>query len=271
MEIDFRRHVAIFGTTGSGKSTTLRTLLAAAPAVLFDMKGELGAVPGVHGLRVAAYDLDLCDFLNASAAGGNLLHEVMTTRGVVPTIARLTAELDNVYASDAVRDALLRSIRARGACDWICEPSTSVEELLSGRHIVPASAGYAAQVKWLLATLLRLPECETLRLVLAFEEAHLLRRLDLATGAKMLRSKGVGCVFLSQHPRDLDPAVLGCCNTRIVHRLLAGTPGERAYLREFPGADTLATGEAIVNGERVRIVPKDWADFPTFTRSEYVR
>lgn len=269
--IDFRRHVAIFGTTGAGKSTTLRSLLADIPCVLFDMKEELGAVSGVHGLRVAAYDLDLCDFLSASAAGGNLLHEVLTTRGVIPSITALVRELENVYASDAVRDALLRSIRTKGACPWICEPSTSVEELLSGRHIVPASAGYAAQVRWLLSLLLRLPECETLRLVVAFEEAHLLRRLDLATGAKMLRSKGVGCVFLSQHPRDLDPAVLGCCNTRIVHRLLAGSPGERAYLREFPGADTLATGEALVNGERVKIIPREWGEMHTFTRPEFTR
>lgn len=269
--IDFRRHVAIFGTTGAGKSTTLRSLLADLPCVLFDMKGELGSVPGVHGLRVAAYDLDLADFLSASAAGGNLLHEVMSTRGVIATLSRLTAELDNVYASDAVRDALLRSIRSRGACPWITEPSTSVEELLSGRHIVPASSGYAAQVRWLLSRLVALPECESLRLVLAFEEAHLLRRLDLATGAKMLRSKGVGCVFLSQHPRDLDPAVLGCCNTRIVHRLLAGTPGERAYLREFPGADTLGVGEALVNGKRRHIVARDWGTVHTFTRSEFMR
>lgn len=263
-DIDFARHVAVFGTTGSGKSTTLRTLLAGVkvPAVVWDLKDELRNWPAVHwegGLRIAAYDLNMPKLLRASSSGANVLAELFRRHGVIATLADLRREIDQRYMPGGTRDRLIRAIDGIEPAEWIAEPTASLQEMLAHpiRHVVHVNRGYLAQADWLLSQCLALPESAELRMVIAFEEAHKLRELDLATAAKMLRSKGVGLIILSQHPRDIDPAVLGVCNTRIYHKLMGGTPTERGFLRESPPeVETLGIGECFVNGERTHIVAK---------------
>jgi DNA helicase HerA-like ATPase len=270
--IPWLTHTAIFGTTGSGKSTTLRSLLDV-PYVLFDMKGEASGWPAIQwreGLRIAAYDLDLAKYLDASPAGENVLADVLARRGVIATLEDLEREVKAVYAPTGTKEALLRSIRAKRSATWVAEPT--VGDLFPGSHVVAAGDGYAAQVDWLLRREIDGDE-SPLRGVIVFEEAHLLRELDLATAAKMLRSKGVGLVFVTQHPRDLDPSVLAVCNTRIYHRILPGTPGERAYLRELPrGVESLGVGECLINDEVVRIKAREApASLPWVQRQTYKR
>jgi DNA helicase HerA-like ATPase len=261
--IDFRQHVGIFGTTGSGKSTTLRTLLAGlkVPAVVWDLKQEFTSWPGVHwtdGLRVAAYDLDMPKYLGATAPGERFLSSIFRRRGIIPTLADLEREVDRSGGNEGIKAALLRAIAAKRPADWIAEPTADLGDILAGsaRHIIPAGKDYLHQADWLLGRLLALPEASQLRAVIVFEEAHLLRSLDLSTAVRMLRSKGIGVILISQHPRDLRVDVLGNLNTRVYHRLLPGTPSDRAYLKEIPaGVDLLGVGECIIGGDMVKIDP----------------
>src|SRR4030095_8907648 len=85
---------------------------------------------------------------------------------------------------------------------------------------------YASFLLWMLSELFeQLPEVGDLdkpKLVFFFDEAHLL--FDDATKAflesvertvRMIRSKGVGIYFVTQHPTDVPSSVLGQLGNRI--------------------------------------------------------
>jgi hypothetical protein len=122
---------------------------------------------------------------------------------------------------------------------------------------------------WLLADLFNdLPEVGDLdkpKLVFFFDEAHLLFKdasrdfVDsIVSTVRLIRSKGVGVVFVTQTPKDVPSDVLAQLGSRIQHQLRAHTPDDakalRATVSTYPtsGYDlkevltTLATGEAIV-------------------------
>jgi hypothetical protein len=123
---------------------------------------------------------------------------------------------------------------------------------------------------WLLAELFEaLPEVGDLdkpKLVFFFDEAHLL--FDEATDAflesvertvRMIRSKGVGVFFVTQHPTDVPSSVLAQLGNRIQHALRAFTPNDadalRKTVRTYPSSElydleqlltSLGIGEAAV-------------------------
>ena len=89
---------------------------------------------------------------------------------------------------------------------------------------------FSTVLMWLLAELFeQLPEVGDLdkpKLVFFFDEAHLL--FDDATDAfmesvertvRMIRSKGVGVFFVTQHPTDVPESVLAQLGNRIQHAL----------------------------------------------------
>lgn len=101
-------------------------------------------------------------------------------------------------------------------------------------------------------------------LAIMVDEAHLLfqdapaavtRRLEQIV--RLIRSKGVCLIFVTQSPADLPAAILGQLATRIQHGLRAGTPAQQAAARAaaetMPGTVTaldilgLAMGEAFVS------------------------
>lgn len=124
---------------------------------------------------------------------------------------------------------------------------------------------------WMLADLFQdLPEVgdqDKPKLVFIVEEAHL-----LFTGAtkvfleqvtqivRLIRSKGVGILFVTQSPKDIHPDVLAQLGSRVQHALRAHTPDDAKALRAaastYPvsGYDLeavltgMGTGEAVVTG-----------------------
>ncbi|MBD8585042.1 DUF853 family protein [Frigoribacterium sp. CFBP 8766] len=138
---------------------------------------------------------------------------------------------------------------------------------LPGVHDRPAL--FSTFLMWLLADLYNdLPEVGDLdrpKLVFFFDEAHLLFAgasdafLDQVTRTvRLIRSKGVGIVFVTQTPKDVPGDVLAQLGSRIQHQLRAFTPDDakalRATVSTYPTSDydlgavltSLGTGEAVV-------------------------
>ena len=138
---------------------------------------------------------------------------------------------------------------------------------------------FSTVLMWLLAELFeQLPEVGDLdkpKLVFFFDEAHLL--FDDATDAflesvertvRMIRSKGIGVFFVTQHPTDVPGTVLAQLGNRIQHALRAFTPNDadalRKTVRTYPTSElydleelltSLGIGEAAVTVLDERGVP----------------
>ncbi|WP_235843408.1 helicase HerA-like domain-containing protein, partial [Cellulomonas algicola] len=201
--------------------------------------------------------------------------------------------------SKATAGVILREIVAlqgQGADAFFGEPAFEVEDLLrtaaDGRGVVSAlelpgvqdrPALFSTFLMWLLAELFEvLPEVgdpEKPRLVFFFDEAHLLFAdasddflAQVVRTVRLIRSKGVGIVFVTQSPKDVPPDVLGQLGSRVQHALRAFTPDDakalRAAARTYPTStydlervlQDLATGEAVVTvlGERGAPTPVAW-------------
>ncbi len=188
--------------------------------------------------------------------------------------------------SKATVGVLLREmveLEQQGAEAFFGEPEFDLDDLIQterdGRGLVslldltdvqdrPALS--STFMMWMLARLyLELPEVGDLekpKLVFFFDEAHLL--FDGASKeflaqveqvVRLIRSKGVGVIFVTQSPKDVPADVLGQLGNRVQHALRAFTPDDekalRAAARTFPKTDhydveevltTLGTGEALV-------------------------
>ena len=122
---------------------------------------------------------------------------------------------------------------------------------------------------WLLAdlysTLPEVGDLERPRLVFFFDEAHLLFAdatkefiRQVVQTVRLIRSKGVGVVFVTQTPKDIPADVLAQISSRIQHGLRALTPDEQKHLKAsvqtFPNTSldlaevltNLGTGQAVV-------------------------
>ncbi|MGV8884543.1 MAG: helicase HerA-like domain-containing protein [Microbacteriaceae bacterium] len=142
---------------------------------------------------------------------------------------------------------------------------------------------FSTFLMWLLADLFNdLPEVGDIdkpKLVFFFDEAHLLFKNaskdfieSITQTVRLIRSKGVGIVFVTQTPRDVPNDVLAQIGSRVQHQLRAHTPDDAKALRStvstYPhsGYDlaevltSLATGEAIITvmNERGAPTPVAW-------------
>lgn len=201
--------------------------------------------------------------------------------------------------SAATAGVILRQIvalEAQGAEAFFGEPAFDVEDLLrtapDGRGVVSAlelpgvqdrPALFSTFLMWLLAELFEvLPEVgdpERPRLVFFFDEAHLLFAdaskaflAEVVRTVRLIRSKGVGVVFVTQSPKDVPADVLGQLGSRVQHALRAFTPDDaaalRAAARTYPASgydleqvlQQLGTGEAVVTvlGEKGAPTPVAW-------------
>jgi hypothetical protein len=117
----------------------------------------------------------------------------------------------------------------------------------------------------LFRTLPEVGDTEKPTLVFFFDEAHLLFRdaskdfLETITQTvRLIRSKGVGVVFVTQTPKDVPADVLAQLGSRVQHQLRAHTPNDakalKATVSTYPTStydlgevlQQLAIGEAIV-------------------------
>ena len=117
----------------------------------------------------------------------------------------------------------------------------------------------------LFATLPEVGDAPRPKLVFFFDEAHLLFadatkefERQVVQTVRLIRSKGVGVVFVTQTPKDIPSDVLAQLGSRIQHGLRASTPDDfkklKATVQTFPKTSLeldevltpLGTGEAVV-------------------------
>jgi uncharacterized protein len=189
------------------------------------------------------------------------------------------AELEGIGGlSKATVGVLLRSLvglETGGGNEFFGEPQLDIADLLrvapDGHGIIsclelPAvqdkPALFSTVLMWLVAELFeQLPEVGDLekpKLVFFLDEAHLL--FADATDAfvesvertvRLIRSKGVGVLFVTQQPTDLPEGVLAQLGSRIQHALRAFTPKDaknlKAVVSTYPTSDFYDVGELLTS------------------------
>ena len=184
--------------------------------------------------------------------------------------------------SKATAGVILRALTAlesQGGGQFFGAPGFDTADLMrmdsTGRGIISLlgvgdissrPALVSAVIMFLLANLFStLPEVgdvERPKLVFFFDEAHLLfadatKEFERQV-VRLIRSKGVGVVFVTQTPKDIPSDVLAQLGSRVQHGLRASTPDDfkklKATVQTFPKTSleldevltTLGTGEAVV-------------------------
>ncbi|GHD83217.1 hypothetical protein CLV85_2020 [Salinibacterium amurskyense] len=210
------------------------------------------------------------------------------------------AELKNLGGlSSATAGVILRELIGfanEGADDFFGEPEidtslflrtnaggAGIVSLLEIPGVSDKPALFSTFLMWLLADLFNdLPEVGDIdkpKLVFFFDEAHLLFKdaskdfiASITQTVRLIRSKGVGVVFVTQTPKDVPSDVLAQIGSRFQHQLRAHTPDSakalKATVSTYPtsGYDlgevltTLATGEAIITvmNEKGAPTPVAW-------------
>ena len=187
--------------------------------------------------------------------------------------------------SKATAGVILRALTAlesQGGGQFFGAPGFDTADLMrmdsTGRGIISLlgvgdissrPALVSAVIMYLLANLfVTLPEVGDAprpKLVFFFDEAHLLFadatkefERQVVQTVRLIRSKGVGVVFVTQTPKDIPSDVLAQLGSRIQHGLRASTPDDfkklKATVQTFPKTSleldevltTLGTGEAVV-------------------------
>ena len=187
--------------------------------------------------------------------------------------------------SKATAGVILRALTAlesQGGGQFFGAPGFDTADLMrmdsTGRGIISLlgvgdissrPALVSAVIMYLLANLFTtLPEVGDAprpKLVFFFDEAHLLFadatkefERQVVQTVRLIRSKGVGVVFVTQTPKDIPSDVLAQLGSRVQHGLRASTPDDfkklKATVQTFPKTSleldevltTLGTGEAVV-------------------------
>ncbi len=192
------------------------------------------------------------------------------------------AQIGGVSAATAgVILRAISSLQAQGGDEFFGVPAFDTSDLMRqvGGHgvisllqvgdITSRPALVSAVIMWLLADLFAsLPEVgdpEVPKLVFFFDEAHLLFAnatkeflRQVVQTVRLIRSKGVGVVFVTQTPKDIPADVLAQLGSKIQHALRVATPEDQKKLTQtvatFPKTKldlaeiltTMGTGEAAV-------------------------
>lgn len=289
------RHIGIFGATGSGKTTTLGAIAerAPCPTLILDAKGDLASL-GQRllrpAMRVDAMGADLIaralDLSEAQAGAVQIAMAWAEDSGrAIVTLADLRDLLNAALQHDlsaryglispvsvaAVQRALLRL--ERGALWAFDMPShdpidTTGITVYAAAELTALPGLYGAFAAHVLERLYQglgeIGDVAAPGLLVLIDEAHLIfdgataaivRRIEQIT--RLIRSKGVGLIFVTQSPSDLPHIVAGQLATRIQHALRASTPMHHKALKAaaetMPGNLSaasilgLATGQAIVS------------------------
>lgn len=260
------------------------------PCVFWDVFGKQG-----HPVRATISDLgplllarlfELNDtqegVLHAAFAvadtEGLLLLDLKDLRAVLAFVRENAQALQTTYGniSSASVGAIQRKllvVEREGGDAFFGEPALRLDDLMrvdqGGTGLISLLAAdkliqkprlYAVFLLWLLSELFEdLPEMGDLekpRLVLFFDEAHLLFEdapkalLDkVEQVVRLIRSKGVGVYFISQSPTDIPEDVLGQLGNRVQHALRAFTAKDqkavRAAAETFRANPTYRTEQAI--------------------------
>ena len=269
------------GDSGGGISgTPIRTTVTEFGPIL------LSRVLGLNDTQASALQL----VFHWADGQGLALLDLKDLRAVVDYLTNTDAgkeELKTIGGvSAATAGVILREIaalEAAGGEAFFGEPALDVRDLMrvspDGRGIISAleladiqSQGtlFSTFLMWLLAELFEtLPEVgdpDKPTMVFFFDEAHLLFSgaskafLEaVVRTVRLIRSKGVGSVFITQSPTDVPDEVLAQLGSRVQHALRAHTPADAANLKKavstFPVSPvdlnrvltSLGTGQAVVS------------------------
>ncbi|GAB4167811.1 MAG: DUF853 family protein [Wenzhouxiangellaceae bacterium] len=234
----------------------------------------------------------------AADDAGLLVLDLKDLRALLTHVAENREEISTRYglvntSSIAAIQRRLLQLESDGGAQFFGEPALQLEDLmrqdLSGRGVINILSAdrlilrprmYSTFLLWLLSELFEeLPEIgdtDRPRLAFFFDEAHLLfddcppalrRRIEQVV--RLIRSKGVGIYFCSQHPDDIPDEVLGQLGNRIQHALRALTPRDQSAIRKAaetfvpnPALDvaatitTLGVGEALVSTLGEKAIPQ---------------
>ncbi len=219
---------------------------------------------------------------------GLALLDLKDLRAMIQNIGERSRELSLAYGNvsaasiGAIQRALL-SLESQGGERLFGEPMLDIHDLiqtLDGKGVINLFDAtrlintpklYAALLLWLLSELFEtLPEAGDLtipKLLFFFDEAHLLFEgspdilIDkIEQVVRLIRSKGVGVYFITQHPSDIPEKVAAQLGNRIAHALRAFTPKDQKALRaaaetmrdnpdlnEESALSELGVGEALVS------------------------
>lgn len=163
----------------------------------------------------------------------------------------------------AVGRALLRLELDAGAAFGVCplshrrfDPFEAAAlgglTVLSSARLTRTPGLYGAVAAYILTRLFEnapeVGDIERPAMAVFFDEAHLIfdgtpapivRRL--AQAVRLIRSKGICCIFATQSPGDIPPDISGQLQTRIQHGLRAATPAQRVALKA--AADSMPADE----------------------------
>ncbi|MDD2784575.1 MAG: DUF853 family protein, partial [Sulfuricurvum sp.] len=129
-----------------------------------------------------------------------------------------------------------------------------VVNLLDATKLMNTTKLYASLLLWMLSELFEaLPEAgdtKVPKLLFFFDEAHLLftdapdvliEKIEQVV--RLIRSKGVGIYFITQHPNDIPEKVAAQLGNRIAHALRAFTPKDQQAVRA--AAETMRDNESL--------------------------
>lgn len=265
----------VFGQSG----VQVRTTISEMGPVLFSRM--LGLNDTQEGILNIAFKL--------ADDQGLLLFDLKDLKAVLSWMSenadKIRGEYGNVTSASvgAIQRELL-VLEEQGGEIFFGEPALDIQDLMAverdGRGVINVLASdkllqnpklYATFLLWLLSELFeQLPEAGDLeqpKLVFFFDEAHLLftdaspalvQKVEQVV--RLIRSKGVGIFFVTQHPLDIPDSVLSQLSNRFQHALRAFTPRDQKAVktaaetfRKNPNIDTetaiteLGIGEALVS------------------------
>lgn len=202
---------------------------------------------------------------------GLALLDLKDLRAMIQNIGERSKELSLSYGNvstasiGAIQRALL-SLESQGAEQLFGEPMLNIEDLiqtldnkgvvnlLDATKLMSTPKLYASLLLWILSELFEiLPESGDNRvpkLLFFFDEAHLLFNdapavliEKIEQVVRLIRSKGVGIYFITQHPADIPESVAAQLGNRVAHALRAFTPKDQQSVRA--AAETMRDNEAL--------------------------
>ena len=200
---------------------------------------------------------------------GLALLDLKDLRAMVQNIGERSRELSlrygNISAASvgAIQRSLL-TLESQGGEKLFGEPMLNIHDLiqttegkgvvnlLDATRLMNTPKLYASLLLWLLSELFEtLPEAgdrKLPKLLFFFDEAHLLFNdapdvliEKIEQVVRLIRSKGVGVYFITQHPGDIPEKVAAQLGNRIAHALRAFTPKDQKAVRA--AAETMRDNE----------------------------
>lgn len=202
---------------------------------------------------------------------GLALLDLKDLRAIIQNVGERSKELSLSYGNissasvGAIQRAIL-SLESQGGDTLFGEPMLNIDDLiqtvdgkgvvnlLDATKLMNAPKLYASLLLWILSELFEnLPEAgdrKEPKLLFFFDEAHLLFNdapavliEKIEQVVRLIRSKGVGVYFITQHPSDIPENIAAQLGNRIAHALRAFTPKDQQALRA--AAETMRDNEEL--------------------------